>query len=633
VLERDPDFAAFPDGVPALVRQVVRLCLIKPVKERIPDIATVRLALSGAFDVSVPDASTAVPSAATPGRGRARLIAAVVLTAVVVGAVAFGVPRLMQQPFVQEPAGRFSVAPPTDQAVAANAPMPLGVSPDGRSLAIVARRLGEGTNVWIRDLDALEWREVPETNGATSIFWSPDSRFLGFFAAGQMKKVAAAGGTPIVVCRCPGGRGATWSRDDVIAFASAESPNVIEQVRASGGVPASVTTLAAGEIAHEFPVFLPDGRHFLYTTGGPSKVYVGSLDGAARTLALDQPNVSNVQFARGNLLWVREGALVTQPFDTGRMAVTGDPQPVANVRTDSPELSVSDTGVLVYVPVAKVTAAPLTWLDRGGKRIKQETVDGAISAPNLSRDGSQVAIERRDSAGSDIWVLDLRRGTNTRLTFDGQSIRPIFSGDGTRVVFGKDNTESMFLRRSSATGTEETLVPGEPTDWSPDNEHILFIRNGDLWVLSLSDRKTSAIVTGPGNDRRGRFSPDGKWIAYESDESGRFEIYVQRFPTTAERWTVSANGGGSAWWRSDGRELFFVTPDSKMMAVDVTLGRTFEQGVPRVLFGVPGRIANGRFVVSLDGQQFLMPLLADSAPPPLTVLMNWTPPGTAPVKK
>jgi len=625
VLQRDPDFDTVPDEVPERVRQVVRLCLRKQAKDRIPDIGTVRLALDGAFDVPVLEG--AAPATPAPASQRSRLIAAVLVTAAVVGALAFGVPRLLQQGPVAAPTARFSVAPPEGLAFPGSAVKSTSLSPDGRWLAFIARKRGARRSLWLRDMDNLTARELPDTAGAESPFWSPDNRYLGFFGDGQIKKVDAAGGTTSVVCSCPGD-GGSWSRDDVIIFTSTNDPTVIMQVPASGGVPAPVTTLAEGEFAHFYPTFLPDGRKFFYGAdySDTPKVFLGSLDDESRTLVLDHPDSPYVVFTQGHLLWTRDETLVAQPFDTRRLALVGDPVTVAADVRNSLATSASDTGLLVY-QAGKRADSPLTWLDRKGTLIKREEVGGVIQAPNLSRDGTRLAMERVEGNRSDIWVLDLIRGANTRLTFDQKSDRPVFSGDGTRVAFGKNDSGMVFVRRSSATGTEEEVVEGEPTDWSPDNEHILFIRKGDLWDWSMSDRTATAIVTGPGNNRRGRFSPDGKWIAYESNESGQYEIYVQRFPTTSERWQVSTTGGGSAWWRNDGRELFYLSPNGQIMAVDATLGQTFEQGVPKALFEVPGTVPNGRFVASLDGQQFLMPIEA-GPPRPLTVLVNWKLPGT-----
>jgi hypothetical protein len=381
------------------------------------------------------------------------------------------------------------------------------------------------------------------------------------------------------------------------------------------------------------PRFLPDGRHFLYsvtTRPGPQGATshrVGSLDSKDSRALLTGVSAPALYSASGHLLFVREGTLLAQPFDVDRFQLTSEATTVATgfELPQIADVSVSETGTLVYRSVG-ARVVKFVWFDRTGTKLSEEGVEGLMQAPNLSRDGKRVVYEASDAAGrSDLWVLDLARGTNMRLTSDGESSRPFFSGDGSQVVFAK-NDRSFYLKSAGGTGTDTRLEEGEPTDWSADGNHILFIRGGDLWDLPLTgDRKAIALVTGKGNDRRGRFSPGGEWFAYESDESGRFEVYVQRFPPTKDRWQVSASGGHSAWWRSDGKELFFNASNEKIMSVDVKKAATFEASPPRVVLQVPGLTNNGRFVASLDGQRFLLPLVTQGGEvPPVTVVLNWT---------
>jgi eukaryotic-like serine/threonine-protein kinase len=249
-------------------------------------------------------------------------------------------------------------------------------------------------------------------------------------------------------------------------------------------------------------------------------------------------------------------------------------------------------------------------------------MSGDMQAPSLSRDGKTVIVERTDAGGTDLWSIDLVRGTSTRLTDDpAPDERPVLSPDGTQVVFTRN--QKIIRKASSGIGAEETLADGETTDWSPDGKHISFIKGGDLWALPLTgDTTPTRLVESKANDRRGRFSPDGKWLAYESNYSGRFEVYVLQFPPTAWRQQVSIAGGGSAFWRSDGKELFFSAPDQTLMSVAITPGDTFKASAPQKLFDVPGIINNGRFVVTPDGQQFLLPVQrAESSA--ITVVLNW----------
>jgi hypothetical protein len=460
------------------------------------------------------------------------------------------------------------------------------------------------------------------------VFWSPDSRFIGYFTPDKLMKVARSGGLPQTIAAAPLASGGTWNRDDVILFSSAAG---IQRVPASGG--AAVPLAALGKTARQ-PYFLPDGRHFLFvvladSSTGRSAIHVGALDSDTSQPLVDGVLGDVVYAEPGHLLYVRDGTLFAHPFDADRLGVTGDPVPIAGGFGLGLGLlsgiSASPAGIVSYRPGTPETSR-LTWFDRRGVQLSELPIDGYIQAPHLSRDGRRVALERTDATGkSDVWILDVQRGTNMRLTLDGESSRPVFSPDGSQIVFGRG--DGIFQKASSGTGAEVRLETGEPTDWSADGRHILFIRGGDLWALPMQgDRKPIAVAAGKGNDRRGRFSPDGRWIAYESNESGRFEVYVQAFPAGVERWQVSANGGDSAWWRADGRELFFNAPDEQLMAVTVAPGATFEASPPRALFAIPGAIANGRFIASLDAERFLLPVTTHHASQsPVTVVVNWAP--------
>ena len=421
---------------------------------------------------------------------------------------------------------------------------------------------------------------------------------------------------------------ASWNREGVLLLGI--PPGAIQRVAALGGIPSPVTELdkTREEKEHRQPVFLPDGQHFVYYTVPRHDLMLASLD-SKQTETLVSGGVSSVlgYSSPGYLLFKRENTIMSLPFDAGKRRATGDPFPVAENAVD---VSVSQNGVLSYRRILGSGLTQLTWFDRNGKVVGVEPVTGIMQAPNLSRDGKKVAVERRrEEPGRDIWILDLTRGTNMRVTLDGDSGRPVFSPDGNRIIFVRGS--DMYMKSAGGTGNEERVAQsqsgGEPTDWSPDGQHILFIRGGDrgvdIWSLSLSDRKVTPVVTEKANQRRGRFSPDGKWFAYESDESGRLEIYVQRFPPSGERVQVSANGGNSPWWRSDGKELFFNEADRKLMSVDVRLGNTFDASAPRSLFEIPGAVNNGRFIATLDGQRFLIPLQPQEGSQPLTVTLNW----------
>ena len=479
----------------------------------------------------------------------------------------------------------------------------------------------------MRSVDSSAVRVLVRADGGAGappiFFWSSDSQYIAYFADGRLRKVAVAGGPAQSIGNLPPASFyvGTWSSGGVILF-SALTPKgwTLWRMPATGGEPAPL-----GGAPAYVPVFLPDGRHYLAmspTGEQTAEAFVGELDSAERrplTGLTSPPKYSSA----GYLLFERDGGLVAQPFDVSRLQLAGEPVLVAENLFDAfGQVSASLTGDIAFRESSLYRDSPLQWFDRTGTPIRSESLTGSLQAPNLSRDGQRVAIERRDASGADVWLIDLVRGTNTRLTDNpADDIRPVLSPDGTRIAFARD--DAIYLKSSSGTGPEERLVDGEITDWSPDGKIITFIRESDLWAVPVDgDRTPTRIVQTNGNDRRGRFSPDGKWIAYESNFSGRFEVYVQRFPPTAERMQVSANGGSSAYWRSDGKELFFSGTDPTIMAVDVTPGSTFQAGKPVKLFDVPGIINNRRFVVTPDGKQFLMPIQPAEALP-ITVVLNW----------
>jgi Tol biopolymer transport system component len=564
------------------------------------------------------------PSTRPATRGRERVLAVaalVLLVATTVLAV-----QMWRAPASAPPIVRFDVAAPEGVTLRNVSGEPL--SPNGRLLAFVGATTGSSTQmIWVRPLESSTAQAIRGTEGVLRLYWSHDSRHIVFVTANNVQRVLATGGDPQILVNQPA-RTIASSPQGVLLI-SGDGP--LMRVPDTGGQAVAESELDASrkELSHGFPRFLPDGRHYLFTarTQQGATVYIGTLGSKDRHL-LPGLGGDTIYSDSGHVVFLREGRLFAQPFDAGSFALSGDAVPLtprfAVETAVTANFSVSADGTLAFVQAGEESPTRLVWFDRNGRELSQEPVTGSPEAPNLSRDGTRVAFERGEPNGNeDIWSLDLQRGTDMRLTFDGASSRPVFSPDGNRFAFVRARGEKgeIYQKAAGGTGPEERLVQGEPTDWSPDGRHLLFIRGGDLWAWSFSDRTEAKVAAGTGNDRRGRFSRDGKWVAYESDESGQFEIYVQNFPPTANRWQFSANGGSSAWWSSDGKELFFYALDRKLMAVDVTLGGTFEAGRPRDLFRVPGLIANGRFVASLDGQRFLLPLQKEN-PLRLSVILN-----------
>ena len=525
----------------------------------------------------------------------------------------------------------------------------MAISPDGERVAFVASSVDGKTLLWVRSLDAITAQNLPGTEGATSPFWSPDSRSLGFFAGGNLKKIDLSGGPPITLCDAPDNRGGSWSRDGVIVFAPTNI-SALQKVSASGGAPSAVTALAPGELGHIRPSFLPDGRHILYSTiaprsgsGGP--IYLGSLDSAERKTLLNATS-ANALYTQGNLLFLRETTLVAQPFDARRLELTGDTFPIAGQIRISGSMqpyayfSASENGALAYQMGAETANSRLVWFDRTGKQLGVLGDSAAYSDLELSPDGKRAAVSIPDEGkGRNIWIYDIPRGLRTRFTFDpSDQFTSIWSPDGNRIVFNSRRKGSLDLYQKSASGTgvEETLIEDNvdkfPMSWSPDGKMILYVSSGpsrgnDLFVLPLTgDRKPSPFLQSQFSEPDARISPDGRWVAYRSNESGRNEIYVASFPGPGGKWQVSTAGGAFPRWRHDGSEIFYLAPDGKLMAASINgKGTGFEVAAVKPLFATRiGTGGNYRYDVSADGQRFLIDTITEQeASMPITIVLNW----------
>jgi Tol biopolymer transport system component len=518
------------------------------------------------------------------------------------------------------------------------------ISPNGRSLAFaVAHATGDAV-LWIRSLDDDAARPLASTDGAQFPFWSPDSESLGFFANGKLKRVPASGGTPQVLCDARQGLGGTWNQDGTIVFVPKDYSNLV-RVSANGGTPTSATTLdqARHELLHRFPQFLPDGRHFLYLAQtarqADSVIYVGALGSVERTMVM-RGNTSVAYDPSGRLLFGRDGVLMAQPFDLRTFTLSGGPTTIAERAilvpgTGSTLFSASATGIVAYRNTEPLQSQ-LTWVDRRGKPVGSVGPPGAWDGGRVSPDGKKVALQRQETApqGADLWMLDLARGTTTRFTDDPSwDQSPIWSPDGRRIVFSSDRAgpqTNLYVRASDGATKEERLRESTwgdvATDWSPDGTSIVYWEGplGTLWQLPLSGaRKPVPLVQNNFNNSQGVFSPDGRWLAYQSDESGRWEIYNQPLTTPGERVRISTNGGILPRWRRDGKELFYRDPDNRIIAVELRRDDvTLEPGSPSVLFSLDRSV--WWYDVASDGQRFLVPLPVAGPASSMTVVMNWT---------
>ena len=529
------------------------------------------------------------------------------------------------------------------------APNPLVISPDGRRLAFVGASPEGKSQLWIHSLDALASQPLAGTDGAARPFWSPDSRFLGFFAGGKLKKIDVSGGPPVTLCDAADDRGGAWSRDGVIVFAATSTAS-LQRVSANGGVPTAATALRPGETSHRRPFFLPDGRHFVYwsAAGAASAgmpIYLGSLDSVEGKLLLNA-DAQNIVYSQGHLLYLRETTLMAQPFDMQRLQLAGEAVPVAEqVQTQANPptaiFSASENGVLTYQTGTAVSGSQLVWFDRTGKRIGMLGDSAAYSDIDLSPDGKRVSFSIPDQAGRgwDIWIYDLTRNLRTRFTFDAANeLNAIWSPDSSRLVFNSNRKGhfDLFQKLSSGAGNDEVLLEDnadkQPTSWSPDGRFILFGRNagvttrGDIFVLPFSgDRKPLPFVSTQFGEGGGQFSPDGRWVAYISGESGRDEVYVAPFPGPGGKWQISGEGGNLPRWRSDGSELFYQAADNKLIAVEVNgKGSSFEVGRAKPLFEARRSGARYFYDVSPNGQRFLINTPREqAASTPITAVLNW----------
>jgi serine/threonine protein kinase len=650
ILARDPAWEEIPRDTPASIRRLLRRCLDKDPKKRLRDIGEARIALDAVIAGVEEEDSTPVETP-PPVRPRARWLPWVAAAGLAVIASATGASYL-RKPAADARVVRAFVPPPEDSPFELNSlhPGPAAVSPDGTRIVYSARDENGSAVLWIRPLNQTQARPFPGTEGAGYPFWSPDGKSIGFFADGKLKRVDAAGGPPLALCDAPVGKGGTWNQDDVILFApSFNGP--IHRVPAAGGESVAVTEVDSkgGQNSHRFPHFLPDGRHYLYfaraavATGGDgtgSAVYLASLDGEpARELFRCQ---SQAIYASGHLLFLRESALMARPFDTERLEFTGDAFPIVEHVNFLPAASrgifdASRNGVLVYLAGAATPGGQIEWVDRTGKTLSTLGDRATYTSPTISPDGKRIAVEVTDprNATWDIWVYDVSRGVRTRFTFGPSALNgePVWSPDGTRLVYRSDRgiKANLYVKSFAGSGTDELVLdtdhPKDPVDWSPDGKYILYTEytndtKADVWVLPTGgDAKPFPFLQTEFLEMNPHFSPDGKWIAYASDESGRFEVYVAPFPGPGRKWQISSNGGLDPRWRDDGRELFFQSTSNEVMSAELDYnGGTLIVGADTPLFDFAG---GGEYDVAGDGQKFLIVRDYDKVTTPLTLVLNW----------
>jgi len=637
---------------PAHLQPVVEKCLRKDPRKRWRDIGDVRTALE-----------EATPASATTVR--LQFVPWAIAGVLGLALVTFGVIHFRERP-LEAPLLRSTILPP-ERTVFTNRFSPGATSADGGRIAFSATS-EDGTNqLWIRSLNSLAAQPLAGTQGGRYPFWSPDNKSLGFFADGKLKKIDPSGGPAIPLCDAPNGNGGTWNRQGIIVF-SPDTLGPLHRVSASGGASTPITSLdpARNEISHRWPSFLPDGRRFIYT----ARIYfqgtirIASIDPQKGDSKVSDSMVladasSNAAYSAEYLLFSRGTTLMAQRFDWKHLAPVSGLFPIAaHVRFEPNSLlsmfSVSENGLLVYqAGEGGLRLRNLAWLDRGGKLISSREEPEELRGMSLSPEGNRVAITELDGEHENIWLVDLSRGLRTRFTFDQAFAKePVWSPDGRTIVFASSRRGRFDLYRKSAdgSGTEELLyaddVDKHPTSWSGDGKFLLYwteepkTRQYNLWVLpaqgataalKLSERRPIPFIQTKDREGAGQFSPDGHWIAYTSNESGRNEVLVAPYPGPGGKWQVSADGGFGATWRRDGREIYYIA-GGRLMAVDVREnGAALEIGSTRPLFGPMGGFGplfavEGRsYDVSADGQRILALRAPDSnsSPQPLTLVQNW----------
>lgn len=538
------------------------------------------------------------------------------------------------------------------------------LSPDGRKLAFTAVDSDGRTRIWVRDLSSFTSRVLPGTEIASTFgspFWSPDSKFIAFSDGGILKKVDASGTTlPLTIAKMNAtlGRG-TWNREGFILIGSRVAGTPLFGVAESGGEASPVTAIEPGrsESLHGTPCFLPNGRHFIYYRESQKEdfrgYYLGSLDlkpneqTLERLLATNsQVNcVFNAESTDVRFVFIRDGSLLTQRFDSGALKLIGDALPVTQSvgTTGSPFgygfFSASDNALVYRMGGENYQ---LTWVDRQGRPLPVDPVGepGQTAFGSFSRDGNHFAVGRRSTGGHDIWLLELARNVSTRLTFDpADDIWPIWSPDGSRIAFRSSRSGSGDLYLKSLDGAETILLQTDKSkfadSWHPDGRLILYedsdASGTDLWLLPMEgEKKPFPWVRSPFNEWNSRFSPDGRWVAYQSDESGRFEIYVREFTTSANgisagpAYQVSRDGGEVPQWTRDGKELIYAGLDRMLRAVDVITTPRFTTLPAKTLFRFPAELDRAMIALHPDGQRFLMPVpVGDSTRTSLAVVTNW----------
>jgi tRNA A-37 threonylcarbamoyl transferase component Bud32 len=654
VIRGEPDWNALPGNVPRSIVRLLRRCLTKDPNQRLRDIGEARIAIEGV--ISGTPEETAAPLAATTEAPLWRRALPWACAAIAI-AFAIACSTLYWRGIRPEPHPVMQLYLPLAEPLAgvfdANPGSPFALAPDGSQIVYVASIVGKPQQLYLRALEQQTATPIPGTENAIQPFFSPDGQWVGFFALGKMRKVSLHGGPVTPLCDAPVPHGANWASDDMITFA----PNFgsgLMRISAAGGSPKILTTPNAKdqEISHRWPQVLPGGKFLLFTIQVSSGF---SFDDAwIAVLSLETGKWHTVikggSYARyvssGHIVYAHAGALMAMPFDLKRLEVAGSPMPVREgvvttaLTSGGAEYDVTESGLLAYVPGnARPPVRTVVWIDRNGMIRTVAAPPKFYSSPRLSPDGKLLALQVNENGSPDIWVYEFARNTLTRLTFGpGANTSPLWNPDGRRIVYNT-RTDSLSFRSKLAdgSGAEETLFGKEfvdqgaaPLAVSPDGRTLLFgdSHAGRLAVEALSldgSEKIQPFLRSSFNISSAKFSPDGHWVTYSSDESGQWEIYVQPFPGPGGKWMISSGGGQYPRWTWNGREIFYRSGD-KVMAVPVETQRAFRAGTPRMWFAGEGYVGLGNYDIAADGEHLLMLNQENTAASPkeLNVILNWS---------
>jgi Tol biopolymer transport system component len=648
VLREEPDWEILPASTPVKIRDLLRRCLQKDANRRARDAGDARIEIEEALAAPVTaELTTAAPTKGIRALGRRGLILSLgtwLFGAAIAGVAVWNLkptpqspPQAVTRTVINLPPGRVLAGFESGPAVA--------ISPDGTRLVYAASQ-GGIQRLYLRAMDSLlEAQSVPDTEGASSPFFSPDSQWLGFLSGGTLKKVSVGGGAAATISHAASG-GASWGSQGMIAFPPGNA-TLLQQVPDAGGAPQPLTRFEKGNNSHRWPEFLPGGKAVLFAVGrnvadwANAQVAVQTV-GTGERRDLIQGGTQPRYVAPGHLVYAQGGSLMAVPFDPERLQIKGASVPVVegvmqSISSGAAQYSISTTGSLVYVPGGvKGAERKLVWVDRNGAEQPLAAPGHAYESPRFSPDGQRIAVV----TDGQIWLYDLSRETFTRFTFEGNAnSRPVWTPDGKRIAFfsTKDGPLNLFWQLADGSGGLEKLAISDfihvPDSFSPDGQLLAFheanpTTGEDILVLRLSDRKVQPFLRTPFNEADPRFSPDGRWIAYMSDESGRSEIYAQPYPGPGGKWQISTDGGTEPVWNRNERELFYRS-GNKMMAVEITTQPNFALGNPRVLFEGPYVLATvpiSNYDVSPDGRRFLMVKPTEqvqAAPTQINVVLNW----------